>query len=49
MGSPVVHREIGGTTVLGPAPIGDDMAFALFTDPGGAVVGLLRDDSHAAE
>ncbi|MCE5289787.1 MAG: VOC family protein [Nocardiaceae bacterium] len=33
---------LGGRTVLPPTAIGESMSIALFTDPGGAVVGLLQ-------
>ncbi|RDI55201.1 VOC family protein [Nocardia mexicana] len=38
-------EELGGTVVVPPTVIADTMSFALFTDPGGAVVGLLQDDA----
>ncbi|RDI60482.1 hypothetical protein [Nocardia pseudobrasiliensis] len=35
-------QRLGGTVVVPPTPISDTMSFALFSDPGGAVVGLLQ-------
>ncbi|WP_024805051.1 VOC family protein [Nocardia sp. BMG51109] len=35
-------QQLGGTVVLPPTGIADTMSFALFSDPGGAVVGLLQ-------
>ncbi|WP_280371824.1 VOC family protein [Nocardia wallacei] len=45
MSDPVVHWEIGGPdldALQPPTAIDTTMSFALFTDPGGAVVGLLQ-------
>jgi predicted enzyme related to lactoylglutathione lyase len=33
---------LGGHTVVPPTQINDDMTFAMFADPSGNVVGLLR-------
>ncbi|RDI51127.1 VOC family protein [Nocardia mexicana] len=35
-------EELGGSIVVPPTAIGDTMSFALFSDPGGAVMGLLQ-------
>lgn len=35
-------QQLGGTVIIKPTPIDDTMSFALFSDPGGAVVGLLQ-------
>lgn len=35
-------ERLGGRTLVPPTAISDSMSFALFTDPGGAVVGLLH-------
>ncbi|WP_067891473.1 VOC family protein [Nocardia vaccinii] len=35
-------QQLGGTVVVPPTAISDAMSFALFTDPGGAVVGILQ-------
>ncbi|MVU77606.1 VOC family protein [Nocardia sp. ET3-3] len=35
-------QQLGGTVVVPPTQISDTMSFALFSDPGGAVVGLLQ-------
>ncbi|PXY36496.1 VOC family protein [Prauserella flavalba] len=34
-------RKLGGEVVVPPTDIDESMAFALFADPGGAIVGLL--------
>jgi predicted enzyme related to lactoylglutathione lyase len=34
--------ELGGVPLVPPTPIGDEMSFALFRDPEGNIVGLLR-------
>jgi predicted enzyme related to lactoylglutathione lyase len=34
--------QLGGTVVVAPTAIDENMSFALFADPEGAVVGLLR-------
>ncbi|GID29845.1 VOC family protein [Paractinoplanes brasiliensis] len=34
--------DLGGTPLVPPTPIDDSMSFALFRDPEGNVVGLLR-------
>ncbi len=34
--------QLGGKTVVPPTKISDAMSFAMFADPGGAVVGLLH-------
>jgi len=36
-------QELGGRRLMGPQPIGEDMAFAMFTDPDGNVVGLVQE------
>jgi predicted enzyme related to lactoylglutathione lyase len=38
--------ELGGKPLVEPQQISAEMAFALFTDPDGNVVGLLRDTSR---
>lgn len=35
-------EHLGGTVMVPPTAIDNTMSFALFTDPGGAVVGLLQ-------
>ena len=40
-------ERLGGTSVLGPTPVPGVGAFALFTDPDGNVIGLLRMDVPA--
>lgn len=35
-------QQLGGAIVVPPMPIGDSMKMAMFSDPGGAVVGLLE-------
>ncbi|MEU0869530.1 VOC family protein [Nocardia brasiliensis] len=35
-------EKLGGSALVRPTAIDDTMSFALFTDPGGAVVGLLQ-------
>jgi predicted enzyme related to lactoylglutathione lyase len=39
--------ELGGRRLMGPQPIGEDMAFAMFTDPEGNVVGLVQEPEAA--
>ncbi|GAB4585643.1 VOC family protein [Nocardia sp. IFM 10818] len=41
-------RGLGGETVVPPSAIGDGMTFALFSDPGGAIVGLLQYSESAS-
>ena len=36
-------QELGGSTVLGPMPVGQVGAFAMFADPDGNIVGLFRE------
>ncbi|MBF6135202.1 VOC family protein [Nocardia otitidiscaviarum] len=35
-------QRLGATVTVPPTPIGDSMSMAMFTDPGGATVGLLQ-------
>ena len=37
-------EELGGSTVLGPMPVAQLGAFAMFADPDGNLVGLFRGD-----
>jgi hypothetical protein len=36
-------EKLGGQRLVEPQPIGEDMAFAMFADPDGNVVGLVRE------
>lgn len=40
--------RLGGTTALPPTPIPGVGAFALFEDPAGNIVGLMREDAEGA-
>ena len=37
-------ETLGGKHLVGPMPIGDMGAFAMFTDPDGLVIGLFREN-----
>lgn len=41
--------SLGGSTVVPPTPINDKASFALFRDPAGNIVGLLRADGPIAD
>jgi uncharacterized protein len=38
-------EELGGSTVMGPTEVGDGPTIAMFADPEGHLVGLLKADS----
>lgn len=37
-------ETLGGKRLVGPMPIGDRGAFAMFTDPDGSVIGLFKEN-----
>jgi hypothetical protein len=42
-------QEFGAKTIVPPTTIGDAMSFAMFADPEGTVIGLLRQTSPSDE